>query len=171
MHMKKTNALLAGSALALSLALTGCGNGDDDKAAKAIAASMMESNDETFKVEQKDADCVGEGFVDKIGVDKLKKYGVLTDDLKAKDAGLDGSVTMEAGDADKAADVVVGCVDTKKMFTDSMAKDSGVTEDQKKCMTDALDDDAMKKMFSLIFQGKDEEAGKDLVGPMMACMG
>ena len=169
--MKKTNAVLAGSALALSLVLTGCGGGDEKKASEAIAASMMESNDETFKVEQKQADCVGDGFVDKIGVDKLKEYGILTDDLSAKDAGLSGDLSMEAGDADEAADVVVGCVDATKLMADQMAAGGELTQEQQDCVSDALDDDAMKKMFSLIFQGKEQEAGQDLMEPVLACMG
>ena len=70
-------------AIVLAMTVTACGgasNGENAKASEAIAASMLESDDGTFDVTEQEAKCVGDGFVDKLGVDKLKKYGFLTED-------------------------------------------------------------------------------------------
>ena len=167
--MKKSGALFAAGCLALSLSLSACGgSGDDAKAAEAISASMMESADDTFTVDQKQADCVGKGLVDKVGVDQLKEYGLLNDDLTMNESVSD--VTMSEGDADKSAEVIVGCVDTVQMMTDQMGADDSLTAEQKECVGKALDEDAMKTLFSKMFQGKDEEATKELMGPLMTCM-
>lgn len=164
----KTRALLVAGGVALSLSLSACGGGDDDKAAEAISASMMEQSDDGFTVDQEQADCVGEGLVDKIGVDKLQDYGMLTDDLETNEAVDD--VTMEAGDADNAADVIIDCVDAQQMMADELGADDTLTDEQRECVGEALDDEALKKMFSLVFQGKEDEATEDLMGPLMSCM-
>lgn len=167
--MKKTRSLMLAGGLALSLTLTACGGGGDEaKAAESISQSMMESSDDSLTVDEKQADCIGKGMVDKIGVDQLKEYGLLNDDLTANESV--GEVTMEAKDADGAAETIVGCVDTQKMMADELAADGTLTEEQQKCFSDALDDEAMKKMFSLLFQGKEEEATKDLMGPALSCL-
>lgn len=167
--MKRNAALVAAGALALSFSLTACGgSGDDAKAAEAISQSMMESSDDEFTVDEKQADCVGEGMVDKIGVDKLKSYGMLNDDLTVDDSVTD--VTMEEADADNAAAVIIGCVDAQAMMAEQFAADDTMTDEQKECVSDAFDDEALTGMFSLIFQGKEEQATNELMEPLMSCM-
>ena len=90
--MKKT--LVAAGAVVLALGLSSCGGGsnDDDAAAsKALSDSIMKSqksgNDAAsslLTLKQKEADCIGDGLVDKIGTDQLQKYKLLTKDNKAK---------------------------------------------------------------------------------------
>ncbi|MGD8151063.1 hypothetical protein [Ornithinimicrobium sp. Y1694] len=77
---------------------------------------------------------------------------------------------MSVEDADNAADVLVGCVDTSSLMADSFAEDDTMTEEEQACMLEAFNDDALKKMFSLLFQGKEQEATADLMGPVMSCM-
>lgn len=168
--MKKNAALVLAGGLAMTLTLSACGGGggDEAKAADAISQSMMESSDDEFTVDEKQADCVGEGLVDKIGVDKLKSYGMLNDDLTVDDSVTD--VTMEEADADNAAAVIIGCVDAQAMMAEQFAADDTMTDEQKECVSDALDDEALTGMFSLIFQGKEEEATNELMGPLMSCM-
>lgn len=162
--------MLGGGALALTLVLSGCGGGDEAQAAEAISASMMEDSDDEFTVDQEQADCVGEGMVDEIGVDKLQEYGILTDDLTSEGAEGLGDTPMEEGDADSAADVIVSCVDAEEMMAEQMAADATMTDEQKECVSEALDEDALKQMFSLIFQGKEDQATQDLMGPLMECV-
>lgn len=164
----KTRALLVAGGLALALSLTACGQDDDAEAAEAISANMMQESDDGFTVDQGQADCVGEGMVEEIGVDQLQEYGMLTDDLQVNDSL--GEVTMEETDADSAAEVVVGCVDAQAMLAEQLSADGTLTEQQQQCISEALDDDAVTMMFSLIFQGKEDEATSDLMGPLMSCM-
>lgn len=165
----KTRALAVASGLALTLTLVACGGNDEDaQAAEAISASMMESSDEEFPVEQDQADCVGDGMVDRVGVDKLQEYGLLTEDLE-----MDGTVTdvqMEEADADAAADVLVGCIDAQAMLTDQFADDDTIGEEEQECLNEVLDDEALTNLFSMMFQGREDEAMNDLIEPLMSCM-
>lgn len=165
----KTRALAVATGLALTLTLAACGGNDEDaQAAEAISASMMESSDEEFPVDQDQADCVGEGMVDRVGVDQLQEYGLLTEDLE-----MDGSVTdvrMEEADADEAADVLVSCTDAQSMLTDQFANDEAFGEEEQECINEVLDDEALTTLFSMMFQGREDEAMNDLIEPLMSCM-
>lgn len=164
----KTRALAVASGLALTLTLAACGGNEDAEAAEAISASMMESSDEEFPVEQDQADCVGEGMVDRVGVDKLQEYGLLTEDLE-----MDGTVTdvqMEEGDADNAADVLVGCIDAQSILTDQFANDDTIGQEEQECLNEVLDDETLTNLFSMMFQGREDEAMNDLIEPLMSCM-
>ena len=80
-------ALAAVVLAALVLAVGGCGN-DDATASKAISDSIMKSRPgsaDLLTMKRKDADCIGDGLVEKVGTEKLQKYGLLTKDNKAKD--------------------------------------------------------------------------------------
>lgn len=149
------------------MSLTACGNDEEAQAAEAISASMTEDTVDELTVDQEEADCVGDGMVDEIGVDKLQEYGILTEDLETNESVTD--VTMEEGDADSAADVLVSCVDAQQMMADELAADDSLTQEQQECVGDVLDDEALKNMFSLMFQGKEDEAMNDLMGPLMNC--
>ena len=165
----KNRSLLVVGGLVLSLSLTACGGGGDEaQAAEAISASMMEQDEESFAVDQDQADCVGEGMVDEIGVDQLQDYGMLTDDLEVDDTV--GEVTMSEEDADAAAEVFVGCVDAAEMFTEEIAADDELTAEQQECIGEVMDEETLTELFSMMFQGKEDEGMNDLVGPLMACM-
>lgn len=164
----KHRALFVAGGLALSLTLSACGGGDEAEAAEAISASMMEQGDDQFAADQGQADCVGEGLVDRIGVDQLREYGMLTGDLQVNESV--GEVTMEEADADSAAEVIVSCVDAQEVFAQELGADDTLTADQQECLREILDDEALTEMFSMMFQGKEDEAMNDLVGPLMGCM-
>jgi hypothetical protein len=106
-----------GVAAVLVLTLTSCGQ-DEKAASQAISASIMESSNETFEVTQEQADCIGDGMVDRIGVEKLTDYGIITEDLKAE--GRIENVEMSEGDASSAADVMSECADIKELFTSAI---------------------------------------------------
>ncbi|WP_134772975.1 hypothetical protein [Ornithinimicrobium flavum] len=164
----KTRALIVAGALALSVPLAACGGDEEAQAAEAISTSMMEESDEEFPVAQDEADCVGEGLVDRVGVEQLQEYGMLTDDLQVDDSVSD--VTMEEADADAAAEVFVGCVDAQAMLIEQMGQDGTMTEEQQECVAEAFDDETLTGMFSLIFQGKEDEATSGVMGPRFACV-
>jgi hypothetical protein len=154
----------------LLLVLTACGgNGDDEKAAQAISDSIMKEqkasgSSDVFQMKQEEADCIGDGFVEEIGTDKLKEYGFLTEDLKTADRLTD--VKMSTEDASAAADTLFGCADVQKMMTESMGDLDPKT---KACLEDVMTEDALRDLFTKMFSGKQEEAGQDLIAPMMKC--
>lgn len=166
----KTRAQVIVGGMALAMLLSACGGGSDEdaKAADAISASMMAEADEEFPVEQAQADCVGDGLVDKVGVDKLKEYGLLNEDLTVNESV--GQVTMEQTQADQAAGVLVGCVDAMKVFTEELGGDESLSAEQQACLSEAITEESLTSMFSLIFQGKDDEATEGMMKPVMDCM-
>jgi hypothetical protein len=161
----------AAAAVALLLAVTACGGGDEDaEAAKAISDSIVAEGkgqggaDQIFAMKRKDADCIGEGFVDKIGVEKLQEYGFLTEDLKTADELTE--VTMSTEDAGAASDTLFSCVDVQEMMTGAMGDVDAKT---RKCLEGVMTEDALRELFTKMFSGKREEAGQELVEPMMEC--
>ena len=157
---------------ALLLPLTACGGGDDDaKAAKAISDSIMESqqnqasgNAQMFAMPRKDADCIGEGFVDQIGTEQLQEYGFLTEDLKAAEDFT--NVEMSKEDATAAADTLLECADVQQMMSEAMGEVDAKTRE---CFEEVLTEDALRSLFTKMFSGQQEEAGQELIQPMMEC--
>lgn len=175
--MKKT--LAAAGAVVLALGLSSCGGGggsnDDDAAAsKALSDSIMKSqksgNDAAsslLTLKQKEADCIGDGLVDKIGTDQLQKYKLLTEDNKAnKDVT---QVKMSKGDAKSATDVLFSCTDVPAMMNKAITSSSQVPAEMKACVTKALNETALRGMFTSVFSGDEAGARQKLIEPVTKC--
>ena len=170
--MKTTLAALAATLLALTLG--SCGNNDDAEASQAISASIMKSQSSSgdsasqlLSLKKKEADCIGSGLVDKIGTDQLKQYKLLTKDNKA---GQDVTrVKMSKGDAESATDVLFGCTDVPGMMKKAMNSSGQVPAQMRACVDKTLTEQALRGMFTNVFQGNEEQAKKDLITPMMRC--
>ena len=153
-----------GLVAALALSLTACGN-QEDEASKAISDKMVSSSDETFQVNREQADCVGDGLVDKIGVDQLKEYNVLTEDMKA-DSDIE-SVKMSEGDADSAADVMLDCTDVKGLFDQAIGQ---VPDEVKSCLDEKLNDEVIHDFLVKVFQGDEEGGQQQLMTALQDCI-
>ncbi len=167
--MTKTRAaVLAG--LLLPLAACGGGSGDDEEAATAIADSIMAEqeagSESVFTMERSEADCIGEGFVDEVGVAQLQEYGFLSEDLEAKAMT---NVTMGAEDAQAATDVLFDCADVTSLMSEALAAGGEVDEETQACLDEVITEDKLKTMFTLMFSGKQDEASQQVIGPMMEC--
>jgi hypothetical protein len=166
--MKKMAAVLCAAVLVLSA----CGNGDDDEAKKNIKAAVLE--DETSltggaKPTEEQADCIADGMVDDVGVETLQEYELLDKDLKINEDA--DPKDMSEDDADALAGVFVDCIDVEEMFAAQF--DSGEQElpdEQKECIKDAIDEDAMKAGLSASFQGKEDEGFTEMQSKMMECV-
>lgn len=154
----------------LLLALAACsggGSGSGDQAAKAISSALMKNNSGTLKLTQKQADCMGNGLVDKVGTDNLQKYGLLTKDLKANSSI--ANVKMSSADADAAAGVLMGCIDAANLLRNQVeAGQSGTAT--KQCLDKVLTDDVVRSVFAGIFSGDTAAATQKLTGPMTKCL-
>ncbi len=152
-----------------SLLLTGCGN-DDEKAKESIQAKMLEENEIAgTKVTEDDATCLSDGIVDEIGTDQLKEYGLLNDDLEVEDSV--GDVKMEKEDADSMASVFVDCMDAEKIIEDQFSSmSSSLSDEQQKCVEDVLDEEKVKEIMSLAFQGDTSGMGSLMQEDMMNCI-
>ena len=152
------------------LSLTACGGGDDDAAAKAISDSIMKEQEggtaDVFAMERSEADCIGDGFVEEIGVEQLQEYGFITEDLKAEPMT---SVTMETADAEAATGVLFDCADVTELMSEAMAAGQQVDEKTQQCLEDVLTEEKLRTMFTLMFSGKQDEANQEIVRPLMEC--
>lgn len=145
--------------------LTGCGNGDEKKA-KANLATMMRGDKGKLSMTKKQADCVAGKLVDKVGIKQLQKYDILTKDLRANKNPSD-DVKMSKKDADGAATAITACIDLVDLVTKSA--DSEFTAPQKACLRKELTTSTMHTMWSAYFQGKNDEASKALITPVLKC--
>ncbi len=147
--MSSIRAFFAAAVLVLTLSSSGCGSGDEDKASAAISKEFQSDAPDGAGLSKKDADCVGDGWVDKIGVDNLKKYGVVT-----KDGGSDtkfSDVKMSQDDAGSAAGVLGGCTDLTKLLLSQAGGnlDASVSD----CISEAVDEGDVEDVFATIFAG------------------
>lgn len=154
-----------GAAAVLALTLSACGSGDEEKASKAISDSIMESNDRTFEVTRKQADCVGDGLVEQIGTEKLTEYGLLTEDLKAGE-GI-ANVKMSQEDAESAADVMGECADIRKLFTEAMGE---LPEEARTCVDEKLTDEVLDDFLVAIFMDDQEKGAQDMMSALQECV-
>lgn len=163
--MKKTVATLS----VLLLTLTACGGGEDEETAKKNLRASFTENDTIGEATEEQANCMADGMVDELGVETLQEYKILDDDLKVNEDP--GDVEMSEDDANKAADVVVGCVDVAEMITEQMASgDDSLTDEQAECIKDAIDEDVMRDMLAAEFQGKESDGMDEMTGALMKCV-
>lgn len=163
---------LAAALTVLALgSLAACGDNADATAAKSISDSIVSDqkagNTQVLNVNRKDADCIGHGLVDRIGTDKLQKYGLLTSDLKMKKDVT--SVHMSTPDAKAAADTFFACTDVMKMMHTAMEASTMVTPKVKACMDKALTKPSVHSMFVSMFSGNQGEATRNLSATLMKC--
>ncbi|MGN6131659.1 MAG: hypothetical protein ACTHOK_15060 [Nocardioidaceae bacterium] len=163
---------LAAALTVLALgSVAACGGNDDATAAKSISSSILADqktgNTQVLDVDRKGADCIGHGLVDKIGTDKLQKYGLLTKDLKMSKNVT--AVHMSAADANAAADTFFACADVMKMMHKVMSTNTAVDPKIKACFDKALTKPTVHGMFVSMFRGKQDQATKDLSRTMMKC--
>ena len=182
--MRKTAAAVAIAVLTLGAA--GCGNNHDDahaaaarkaraeqsKAASSLSDKIMSSqrsgsSSQLFSLTRKQADCIGKGFVDKIGTDRLQKYGVLDKSLTAKE-GVD-NIKMSAPDATSASGVFFDCADVSAMVRKIVARSGQIPQQFQSCVNKALNDDSLRPVFTKVFEGRQQDAQKALVQPIMKC--
>ena len=157
-----------GAALCAGLVLTtaGCGNGDDDKAAKALSASLRQNNDsQGLQLDKKQSDCVGKKLVEKVGTKDLQKYGILTKDLKAKDNVT--NVKMSTEDAQGAADAVTECIDAVEFVVKSLGTYGG--KKVQDCVREKVKEDDVNTFLAKGFEGKQDQAQEQLGKTLMVC--
>ena len=180
--MTKTRAAAAATVLLLSL--SGCGGGgdeepsaaskqskDDATASKSIADSILASqksgSGQVFTVSTKDANCIGDGLVDKLGTEKLQKYKLLDENLKA--TGSLASAKMFPPDAESAASAFFDCTDVEAKAKSAVSKNPQLTAPIKKCVTGLLTEKTLRPFLEKTFQGRGQQAQRDLAGPLSKC--
>lgn len=167
--MKKTAAVLCAAVLTLSA----CGNGDDEKAKENIKTAVLEEEgtDLTGGTEptEEQAECISDGMVDDVGVDKLQEYDLLDENLEINEDAQPTDMAEE--DADALANVFVECIDIDEMFASQFgAGEQELPAEAQECIKDAIDEEAMKDGLSASFQGEQDEGFAAMQEEMMGCV-
>jgi hypothetical protein len=172
----------AAAALALSLVagltISGCSSvapTREEQAASAIADSLMVPDASGLTFEREQAECVGNGFVDHIGVDKLLKLGLVTegsDEMRAK--GPD-EVNFPPGAAKSAARVAADCLDLAGYVIASLeraAEESGerVSERSTSCVRDVVTFERVRAYYELAFTNRTKQASAQLESALRRCL-
>lgn len=153
-------------ALLLISTASGCGNADEEKATKSLAKLMKGGGGNDLSLSKKEADCTASHLVDSLGLEKLKKYDIITKDNTANKKP-DDNVKMSKGDADKAATAITTCIDV----VDAVTKSAGASfsAEQKKCLEKELTNETMHTMWAAYFRGDSQAASKALLTPVLEC--
>lgn len=146
---------------------------EEETAARVISDSLVASQDQegtaaAFRMGRGQADCIGEGFVDEIGVTKLQEYGLITEDLSQ--AGGVADLEMAPADAKAAAGTFFECADVAEMMTSALEGDKALDDRTRACLADALSEDVLRETFTLMFSGRQDEAVRLTTGPMRTCL-
>jgi hypothetical protein len=137
-----------------------------------LTAEILRSGTVTGQdaVTAKQASCVARGTVRDVGVDRLRSYGIVTADLKV-DKTVQG-VRMNRTDSVALAKVFAGCIDTEGMFEDQFLQAPSakeLTDQQRRCIKDAIDEPAVVRALSLSFQGRDNQVYSGLRKRLARC--
>ncbi|HSV39098.1 MAG TPA: hypothetical protein VLI04_10085 [Nocardioidaceae bacterium] len=150
----------AASSLVLLLLLTGCGLSGDDKTAAENIGTGIAAGDTPLSDEE--SNCFAEKLVDALGVDKLKEYKVVGDDLEYGDDL--GTTAMDDGDAEAAADAFVDCVDIETQLAELTVEQG----EQLDCITEKLDDATYRALMKATFK-LDSAAVQEAMAPIQEC--
>ncbi len=162
-------AVSAAVLVASSSLLVGCGSNDDETAAKNIKASILKEEVAGANLTEKQAGCLSDSIVEDIGVDNLKKYGLLDDKLKVDDELTD--VKLKEKDADSMAKAFTTCVNAEELIEKQFSQAaSGMTDKQQECIKDALTEEKVEEVLSLTFQGKSDEISSGLQADLVKCV-
>lgn len=122
---------------AVLLLLFAC-NGDDEERDAALADLVAEDlvgsqQDGAIAFDEDQADCVADGFVDEFGGDQLRDWGY--DEVEGETP--EGDLTIEdAGQRERAWQVLVTCVDVPEQVTQILAAGGTLDEEQSRCVAD-----------------------------------
>jgi hypothetical protein len=129
-------------------------SGEEQEMADKISTELQSGEEDDIPLTAEQADCVGAGMVEAVGVEKLSTIDFGEDEVE---------FTLSPEDAAQAADVMVTCVDIQEVFAESFAQDGSISQDSAKCFADKLDDDLLKDFFAQVFQGEDDEPSADFM--------
>jgi len=156
--------------LASALVLSGCGADEDEEAKTAISDYLMKQQDnaQMISLEQEEADCISDGMVDGIGVEKLKEYGFLKEDGSVNESV--ETPEMSEGDAKTMVDSMFDCTDVMTTMREELSKSMGEQPAEvQECFDEALTEEAVRTMLAANLSGDQEKAQQELLGPLMKC--
>ena len=160
--------------VALSLSLSACGDDSDkERAAAALEAEMVaNAGMTTGRIDSERTSCVAEDMVDRLGVEKLQEYELLTDDLRAGQS-IQG-ITLPPADADTVARVFADCMDVETMMERQIVEGLELPRKEQgraaRCVSERVTPDLVVRTMSLEFQGAKNPAFSRLRTDLKSCL-
>ena len=158
------------------------GGGDVSEEEQPYVDAMVtnfQDSDEELTMSEEQAQCVAPRWMDAIGLERLQEAGIEPADIESDDEGteltslgLDEEAGGELYDAFGACDV-----DVKALFVESLAQDSGLSDEDRECVEENFDDDLLRRvMVASLTQGEealqqDEELTSDIFAVFAECPG
>jgi hypothetical protein len=172
---------LVGTALAALVACAGCSGsdggrsgaaltGDEHVAAEALAGQLLDSGALSGygAVARRQATCLGEGAVARLGLDRLQHYRVVT--ARLEPGRRLEEVRMTRPDAAALADVFLRCVDAERLFEEQLIGSVRAIDPQaRRCIRQAVDADAARTVLRLTFQGRADRRSDEIRERLTAC--
>lgn len=191
--MVREKLAMLGMVAVLGFSVVACGGDDDDSAdegkdetsesgddggggdGQAYVDAIMETSegDETLSEDQNR--CFAEAVVAGLGVEAFEAAGVTPDDIRENpdDSPTDLGLEFSEEQADGFWDAANTCVDVRELFLESMSQGQELTDAQKTCLGEGLDEEFIKTMFLASFtedtQSFDEETTAKLTEVMSTC--
>lgn len=172
---------------ALALVLSACGGDDGDEQfdfsgggssddakpyVDAMAASLAEGKDSPMNQEQ--ASCFSEGFVDVIGVDRLKSIGSAKEWAEESEGLEFTELKLTKEEGGEIYDNFATCgVDLRESLLADFADDDSMDEKTKQCVADAMDEENLREFFVTIMVEGEEAMADDqggLFGELTSCV-
>ncbi len=165
--------------LPAALVLASCGGGGDSKSAEAKpyvdAMSTSMTDEEGFPGDEKQARCFSEGFVDIVGIDKVKKMGTPAE-FADDSTGMEfDELNLTRDQGGKLYDQFGDCdMDMRELML-AEAEDEDTPAEVKACLDEELTDDIVKDFFvTMMLDGEDalekSDGGTKLTEALMGCM-
>jgi hypothetical protein len=161
------------SSASTSSSASASATGDEATAASSISDSLVRAQKASgttsslLAVNRRDADCIGAGFVDRIGIAKLQEYGLLTKDLEANENAT--ALKMSAPDAATAAKVTTGCTDIKSRIIKAISSTGALPKKAKDCLKRSFRQSDIRAALTAAFQGDQTGAQEKVTGPLLKC--
>jgi len=152
------------------LLLAGCAGGEDAETKEEISSYLMDQEQGTTMItlEQEEADCIAEGMVDGIGVDRLKEYDFLDEDGTVNEDPTEPEMRDE--DAETMVDAMFDCTDVMDTMHNELAGSIGEQPPAvRKCFDEALTEQRVRGLLVATFSGDQDAATQELAGPLMKC--
>jgi hypothetical protein len=151
------------------------GNGGGGGGSEDYVAAIMETSEDSTITEEQNR-CFAEAVVDGIGADGFEAAGVTPDDIRESpdQSPTDLGITFDDEMKERFWGAVNGCVDVREMFVESMAQGQEITDEQRTCLSDGLDEEFVKAMMLAAFTGdasayQDPEIAGKLTEVMTTC--
>ena len=136
----------------------------------ALIADAAEDEGDDMELNEAQAECLAPRWVSILGVERLEAAGIDPDELADDDLDF-SELGLSESDGEAMFDALEECdVDIRESFLAGMTEESDMSDDDRQCLDEALDDDLLRRLLVTTFVEGDDafEQNEELMGEMFA---